>query len=336
MSHKEWLQARKSGIGGSDAASIAGLNKWSSPLKVFMDKTETLNEVSEQPISEAAEWGNIHEPSIRKKFKENHPELRVQQSHFMWQHPKYKFMLANVDGLVFDPNRGWGVLEIKTASEWLNGEWGEEQAPENYVIQIQHYLAVLGLNYGWFAVLIGGNKYREFFIERDNSLIEPLIELEKDFWENHVIQNIPPEPDGSDSSAEILLSLHPASSALPTDEILELEDSTVDLINELDQIKKQEKELAKRKKEIEQTLQKKLGDYQVGAVEDRTVSWKTSRGFNEQELAKAKPELYEQFAVTALDKTAFKKAYPKIYNEFMLPTGKRTFSVKEEEVLYVV
>lgn len=336
MTRKEWLQARKSGLGGSDVASIAGLNKYSSPLKVYMDKTEPLSEVDVQEVSEAAEWGTRLENLIRQKFRENHPEWRVQQSHFMWQSPEYPFMLANVDGLVFEPKRGWGVLEIKTASEWLSDNWGDEEAPENYIIQLQHYLKVLGLQWGIFAVLIGGNRYKEFYVERDEDLIEALVQIEKDFWENHVLANVAPDPDGSTSAEEILQGLYPATSALPEDEILELEDSTLELINELDELKEQEKAMKKRKAEIEQLLKKKLGEHQVGMVEDRKVQWKPSRSFSEEELKKENPDLYKEFAVMVLDKTKFKKAYPKTYEEFMVTTGKRSFSVKEDIGLYVV
>lgn len=336
MTRLDWLKARKSGIGGSDAASIAGLNKYTSPLAVWLDKTEVLNDVEEPPISEAAEWGTRQEPLIRSKFKDNHPEWRVQQSNFMWQHPTYSFMLANVDGMIFCPKKGWGILEIKTASEWLNDDWGEEQAPENYIIQFQHYLSVMGLDWGVFAVLIGGNKYREFYIERDEQLINYLIEIEQDFWYKHVLANIPPSPDGSESSAEVLMGFHPTSSALPQDEILELDTLALELIRELDDIKQGEKETKKRKEEIHQKLQLMLGDYQVAAVEDRKVSWKVSNSFNEKELQKEKPDLYNEFSKVVLDKDRFKKAFPKVYKEFMLPTNKKSFTVKEFQCLYVI
>src|SRR4051812_10972256 len=109
MTRLEWLKSRQCGIGGSDAASISGLNKWSSPLKVFMDKTEPIDQENE--VSEAAEWGTRQEPLIREKFKENHPEWRVQRSFITWGHPEYDFMIANVDSLIFAPNMGWGVHE---------------------------------------------------------------------------------------------------------------------------------------------------------------------------------------------------------------------------------
>jgi putative phage-type endonuclease len=334
MSRTEWLMARKSGLGGSDVASIAGLNKYSSALQVFIDKTEPLSEVEDGPISEAAEWGNRNEPTIRQKFRENHPEWKVQQSHVMWQSVEHPFMLANVDGLVFDPKRGWGILEIKTASEWLSDDWGEEEAPENYVIQLMHYLKVLNLQWGIFAVLIGGNRYKEFYVERDEELIEALVEIEKDFWENHVLANVAPDPSYNDG--DLLAGLFPSSTALPEDEILELEDSTIELINELDELKVQEKEMKKRKAEIENLLKKKMGEHQVGMVEERKVTWKPSRSFSETELEKAEPELYKEFAETTVNKAKFKKAYPKKYDAYMIPSEKRSLTVKEDEVLYAV
>jgi len=39
ISRMEWLKLRKKGIGGSDAAAVCGLNPYSSPMKVFIDKT---------------------------------------------------------------------------------------------------------------------------------------------------------------------------------------------------------------------------------------------------------------------------------------------------------
>lgn len=39
VSHEDWLRLRKTGIGGSDAGAICGLNPYSSPVRVFVEKT---------------------------------------------------------------------------------------------------------------------------------------------------------------------------------------------------------------------------------------------------------------------------------------------------------
>ena len=38
MTRDEWLESRRKGIGGSDASAILGLNPYSSPLAVYLDK----------------------------------------------------------------------------------------------------------------------------------------------------------------------------------------------------------------------------------------------------------------------------------------------------------
>lgn len=39
LDNHEWLALRKTGIGGSDAGAVCGLNPFSSPMKLFYDKT---------------------------------------------------------------------------------------------------------------------------------------------------------------------------------------------------------------------------------------------------------------------------------------------------------
>ena len=38
VSHEDWLRLRKTGIGGSDAGAICGLNPYSSAMNVYRDK----------------------------------------------------------------------------------------------------------------------------------------------------------------------------------------------------------------------------------------------------------------------------------------------------------
>ncbi len=62
---EEWLRLRKSGIGGSDAGAVCGMNPFSSPAKVFQDKTS--DEISELD-SEAVRQGNDLEDYVARRF----------------------------------------------------------------------------------------------------------------------------------------------------------------------------------------------------------------------------------------------------------------------------
>jgi len=91
-------------------------------------------------------------------------------------------MQANLDGVCEHPDYGTCVFEAKTASAYKSVEW-DGAIPDEYVLQIQHYLSVTGYKGAYIAVLIGGNSFRWKFVERDEELIAILIQLERDFWE---------------------------------------------------------------------------------------------------------------------------------------------------------
>ena len=62
-----WLHLRKSGIGGSDAGAICGVNPFSNAMKVFKDKTS--EEIEEQD-NEAIRIGHDLEDYVAQRFTE--------------------------------------------------------------------------------------------------------------------------------------------------------------------------------------------------------------------------------------------------------------------------
>ena len=89
-------------------------------------------------------------------------------------------MLANLDGVCEVPEYGTCIFEAKTASAFKAGEW-EDSIPDEYQLQIQHYMVVTGYRAAYIAVLIGGNTFKWKCVERDNELIAMLVQLESDF-----------------------------------------------------------------------------------------------------------------------------------------------------------
>ena len=66
MDRLAWLKARQAGIGGSDVSAIMGLNRWKSPIDVWVDKTTS---VQEDEPSEAAYWGTVLEDVVAVEFQ---------------------------------------------------------------------------------------------------------------------------------------------------------------------------------------------------------------------------------------------------------------------------
>lgn len=68
MTRTEWLMDRQKGIGGSDVATILGLNKWKAPYQLWLEKTGQIE--IEESDSEPAYWGNVLEEVVAKEFTE--------------------------------------------------------------------------------------------------------------------------------------------------------------------------------------------------------------------------------------------------------------------------
>ena len=278
MNRAEWLKARRKGIGGSDAAAIAGLNKWRSPIAVWMDKT---GQLEPDEAGEAAYWGTMLEDLVAQEFTKRTGK-RVRRRNAILQHPEHQFMLANVDRLVVGESAG---LECKTSSEYRKGEWGEdgETLPPEYLIQVHSW---------YLAVLIGGNKFIHFRVDRDQELIDYLIKIESDFWQL-VEDGTPPPMDGSDASKELLGRLYPESN----EQAVDLPQNASELIEEREHWAEQEKLMAEKKQEAENKLKQLLGENEVGWAGERKVTWKTvtSNRLDSKKLQEEHPNIYAKY-----------------------------------------
>lgn len=102
MPKEEWLKLRKQGIGGSDAGAVCGVNPYSSPMKVFRDKT---SDETEEINNEAVRQGNDLEDYVAQRFMEAAGK-KVRRSNAMYRSEKYPFMIADVDRLVVGEDAG--------------------------------------------------------------------------------------------------------------------------------------------------------------------------------------------------------------------------------------
>ncbi|SJZ38291.1 YqaJ viral recombinase family protein [Garciella nitratireducens] len=288
IGHEEWLSYRRLGCGGSDAAAIAGVNPWKSPISVYFEKIGEAPEIEE---NERMYWGNVLEDVVAKEFAKR-TGFKVQRRNAMYQHKEHEFMLANVDRVYIKDGHVAGILECKTTNEYSKDQWEDDKIPNHYYLQVQHYLAVTGFQEAYIAALIGGNKFVYKKINRDEELIEYLIKIEADFWKM-VQDKTPPAMDGSSDADNILSYLYPESE--PEKEIHL--DTLEDKLKDLERIKADIKELDKQKKEIEQTIKNEMEDAEIAHIGERKVTWKTviSNRIDSKKLKKEKPEIYEQY-----------------------------------------
>lgn len=198
MTHQEWLADRRKGIGGSDVATILGLNKWKSPYQLWLEKTDQIT--LDDNAGEAAYWGTALEPLVANRFSEVTGK-KVRRRNQVFEHTDYPFLRANIDRDIVGED---AILECKTANQFLAKEWEGDEIPLQYICQVQHYMNVLDREYSYFAVLIGGQRFIWKRIDRDQEAIDAITERLVEFWEENVLKMIPPEIDGSDATSEFL------------------------------------------------------------------------------------------------------------------------------------
>lgn len=200
---EEWRMARQSHIGGSDAACILGLNPWKSNTELWEEKKgiRQPDSLEDNPL---VLYGKRAEEHQRELFRLDYPELAVMYDpDNMWHNTNYPWAHASLDGWLVDERGRKGILEIKTAtisSTAQKAKW-REGIPDNYYVQILHYLMVTEFD---FAIVKAQLKYElpdeELYIQTKHYRIERseveddiayLIEKEREFSEQ-LLQPTPP------------------------------------------------------------------------------------------------------------------------------------------------
>lgn len=157
-SAEEWIKARTSYIGGSDAASIIGLSSWKSNVTLWEEKT---GRKKPQDLSDnvLVQYGHDAEPLLRALFALDNPHMSVEyEEHNMWTNSDLPFAHASLDGWLTDDEGRFGILEIKTATiqNAAHAAQWKDKIPDNYFCQILHYFAVTEAE---FAVVVAQLKY---------------------------------------------------------------------------------------------------------------------------------------------------------------------------------
>ena len=297
LTRDEWLQARKQGIGGSDAAAIVGLDPWRSSFDVYADKLGLRPEI---PDNEAMRQGRDLEQYVAERFMEATGK-KVRRRNAMLQHPEYPFMIANIDRFVIGENAG---LECKTTSMLNKAKFSQGEFPPNYYVQCVHYMAVTGAERWYLAVLVLNKSFHVFTIERDEAEVQALIAAEKDFWENHVLKQIPPAPDGSESTSELIKTMYPEAKEHFTASLFGYEEKISTYLN----IDNQIKELERKREAIKQELQLAMDEAEIGRAQGYIIEWKNQvrQTLDTQRLKKEQAEIYQQYLKPAQTVRVFK------------------------------
>jgi len=295
------MQDRKKYIGGSDCAGILGLSRWTSPLQIWGEKT---GNIKPKDIADKiyVKLGNKLEDIVADFFTEKTGK-KVRRCNDTIFHSKYNFIGANIDRRVVGEDT---ILECKTCSAWKSKEWEGEEIPQEYILQVLHYLAVTGADKAYIAVLIGNQKFVYKEIKRDEKIIYDIIKKEVYFWQNFVEKNEMPM-QVTKNDADALYELFPL--AEPDSEI-ELSDSAAQLFETRQSLLADKKHIAGLLDKMDNEIKALLKDKEVGRVGNWIATWKA-------QISKR------------LDTKAVREKHPDICDKFLKETKSRVLRVRE-------
>lgn len=258
----EQLEERMSGIGGSEAPAVAGIDTYRQPLDVWMEKTKR------QPPADLSDkeqvlWGNLLEDLVAREWARR-GEHGIRRNNLTMRHPDFPQMLAHIDRKVVGERAG---LEVKTRGTFAASDYGPngtDQVKETDIIQCQHYMGVTGYPVWHMAVLVGGQELRSYVIPRDQGLIDSLIDVEYEFWRKVQADEQPDLIYAHQSTDELLKRLYPGSNGqqvmLPPEAVL--------LHQRLDKLNKQKSAAEKEAKALRRQLQDMQGEAAIGLLPD--------------------------------------------------------------------
>lgn len=314
----EWHARRLLGIGGSDAGTLLGMNPYTSPFHLYLEKTGELPDLARsEALQRAAKWGHIHEPALAAEFAKAHG-VRIQRIGLL-RHEDRPWQLSNLDRKVIGCPDGPCLFEAKSRSAYKAGEWGPsgdpEGVPDTEALQTIHYLAVTGYGHAHVGVLINGNDDRYYRIERDEGLIADVVALEAAFWQR--VTDRDPPPMGAHAALAELMN---AMWAGQEDSRLEVDLATVEpLLAKRARLKELIATTESEIGETETQMKALLGDHEIAAGPDGLplYTWKRNGKLDAKRFRETHPDLAEKYThlVPSIDTAALAAGHPDEYRE---------------------
>lgn len=273
---------RKLGLGASDAAPACGLSKWKTPLQLYNEKLSLAEGTSDNlPM----QIGRALEPVVLQKFADERG-LTLSRMQERIVDPTFNWRWVTVDAIAEDG----ALVEAKTSGYGTG--FTEEEIPLEYALQIQHGLAVTGLEIAYLPVLIAGRDFRIYDIQRDEELIDLLTDNELRFWQR-VQEKNPPAPT---SLSEVNATWRVSNPEVPG---VIADDSGLQSVESLRRLKGELKELELAIENREASIKLRLGEAERFITADGRVlaTWtsQTSKRLDQTALKTGKPDVFTEY-----------------------------------------
>jgi putative phage-type endonuclease len=200
LSEAEWQTLRQSFvtrgmIGGSDAGTLLGLNKYKSPINLFYQAIGLVNlpnkmnsamlhgKQLEDYVADCWQYYDGTEEGWVDNTLSNNKIKRFKKVKAIIENPKYPVLFANIDAKITKHpsyRKKSGVLEIKTISGYSADSY-EAGLPPSYLLQVQHYMLVTEWNYAEICYLKDGRDLGCVTFEADAEIQSSILDAAINF-----------------------------------------------------------------------------------------------------------------------------------------------------------
>ena len=186
MCKLEYLIGRNERIEGGDIGAILGIDKYKNINSVYKEKTMEIESSSKDV--EAIYWINTLNEVASKEFMLR-TRKKVRKNNINSFDNDYEFMASNVNRKIIGEN---SILDCKVLNKIDSNDIWKSEVPEKYLLQAQHDMKVKKADKCYIAILINGEKFVLYEVERDDSLISKIVKVEEEFWENFIEKKVEP------------------------------------------------------------------------------------------------------------------------------------------------
>lgn len=191
-------EARKSYLGASEVAAVCGFDPFKSKLDIWGAKKGWL----QRDDSNAAEMGHMLEPVLLQYYA-NKTGRKLTKSPTLIGAESW--IAATPDGLALKDGIN---VQAKAVGRYMADHW-DHGAPDYVVLQCNWEMMVTGLQHTDVVALVCSTDPRIIRIDRDQKLIDNILTICRTFWFEHVVANVMPTLDGSETATAILRAMHP-------------------------------------------------------------------------------------------------------------------------------
>jgi len=289
------MKNRSEFIGGSDIPNIMGKG-YLSPYEMYLLKKDRIS----IPSSFEVEMGKKLEPiiadiflSLQKPTDRNNWFFNVNKEEYGLEkkHSVYPFLIAHLDGYNEKDQR---VFEAKSTSIPLNFE----KIPTHWLCQMAYHCELSNAVGGDIIVMYDVNKLHIYHYEANKELQNYIINKAVEFWNVHIINDIPPLPQRSGDIKMINQELFHLKKE--GEKSIMLKEESLSLLQQYKRIQEERKILEKKEKSLQIKLFDEIKEYDNicddnGEIVATYKFDKVLREFIDNKLLKEKyPKIYEE------------------------------------------